>query len=160
MITGATSGFGKAIATLFAAKGYDLIITGRRKERLDHLQQELQEQYNVQVNLLSFDVRDKEQVQESMEILSKTIPSVDILVNNAGLASGLAPIDEGDIDDWELMIDTNIKGLLYVTKQALPLLKNSRAPHIFNIGSTAGKMAYKNGNVYSKPANNRPRHET
>ena len=148
MITGATSGFGKAIATLFAAKGYDLIITGRRKERLDHLQQELQEQYNVQVNLLSFDVRDKEQVQESMEILSKTIPSVDILVNNAGLASGLAPIDEGDIDDWELMIDTNIKGLLYVTKQVLPLLKNSRAPHIFNIGSTAGKMAYKNGNVY------------
>ncbi|HRO42257.1 MAG TPA: SDR family NAD(P)-dependent oxidoreductase [Flavipsychrobacter sp.] len=145
MITGATSGFGKAIATIFASNGYNVIITGRREDRLNELKQILEASYKVNVTSLKFDIREKGAVKTAIENLNS---AVDILVNNAGLASGLAPIDEGDTDDWDLMIDTNIKGLLYVTKQILPLLKKSPSPHIFNIGSTAGKTAYKNGNVY------------
>lgn len=147
-VTGATSGFGKAIATRFAKEGHNLIITGRRKERLDALKDELETEYGVTVSSFQLDVRDKEQVRQVAESLSAAGPSLDILVNNAGLASGLAPVDEGELSDWDLMIDTNIKGLLYVSKMLLPLLKKSSCPHIFNIGSTAGKTAYKNGNVY------------
>ncbi|MBS1589405.1 MAG: SDR family NAD(P)-dependent oxidoreductase [Bacteroidetes bacterium] len=145
LITGATSGFGKAIAQLFAAQCYHLIITGRRSGRLNILKSELENQA-ASVTTLCFDVREKEAVKEAL--LSIQDRTIDILVNNAGLASGMSPIDEGNISDWDLMIDTNIKGLLYVTKETLPLLRKSKTPHIFNIGSTAGKTAYRNGNVY------------
>lgn len=147
-VTGATSGFGKAIATRFAKEGHNLIITGRRKERLEALKDQLESEYGVKVSAFELDVRDKEQVKHVAEALTASQSSLDILVNNAGLASGLAAVDEGELSDWDLMIDTNIKGLLYVSKMLLPLLKQSALPHIFNIGSTAGKTAYKNGNVY------------
>jgi len=148
LVTGATSGFGMAIARKFADNGFDIIITGRREDRLNSLKQELEEQYGVKVTALAFDIRSREEVEEAVEKLSGQTDVIDILVNNAGLASGMATIDEGDIDDWEVMIDTNLKGLLYITRMVLPLLKNSKAAHIFNIGSTAGKTVYKNGNVY------------
>jgi NADP-dependent 3-hydroxy acid dehydrogenase YdfG len=148
LVTGATSGFGKAIARLFAEKGYTVIINGRREDRLDVIKKEFEEQYQGKVIISKFDVRDKEQVRAAIETLRTQIDHIDILVNNAGLASGLSPIDEGDTDDWDLMIDTNIKGLLYVTRQVLPLMKQQGGGHIFNIGSTAAKTAYKNGNVY------------
>lgn len=148
LITGATSGFGNAIARRFAASGYNLIITGRRTDLLTQTKQELEAAHNIIAATLCFDVRNKTAVKEAFESLQHKNVTIDILVNNAGLASGLAPIDEGDTDDWDVMIDTNVKGLLYVTKMALPFLKKSTSPHIINIGSTAGKIAYKNGNVY------------
>lgn len=148
MITGATSGFGKAIAEKFAQMGYNIIPTGRRKDRLDTLKSELENRFNVQVYPLNFDIRSRREVESCVEGLKEKFHSIDVLVNNAGLAAGLSTIDEGDVDDWDVMIDTNIKGLLYVTKTVLPLLKKSAAPHIINVGSTAGKVAYKNGNVY------------
>lgn len=148
LVTGATSGFGMAIARKFADNGFDIIITGRREDRLNSLKQELEEQYGVKVTALAFDIRSREEVEEAVENLREQTDVIDILVNNAGLASGLSTIDEGDIDDWEVMIDTNLKGLLYITRMVLPMLKNSKAAHIFNIGSTAGKSVYKNGNVY------------
>jgi 3-hydroxy acid dehydrogenase / malonic semialdehyde reductase len=148
LVTGATSGFGKEIALTFAKQGYNVCITGRRTERLEAFKKELEEQYSVKVTTLCFDVRNRAEVETAVAHLKKEIDTIDILVNNAGLAAGLATIDEADVDDWDVMIDTNIKGLLYVTKQVLPLLKNSTAGHIINIGSTAGKMVYKNGNVY------------
>lgn len=147
-VTGATSGFGKAIATLFAQKGFDIIINGRRNDRLQALKQELETQYGATVRALCFDVRDKEAVQTNIAALKKQVAQIDILVNNAGLAAGLATIDEGDTDNWDKMIDTNIKGLLYVTRQIAPMMREQCSGHIINIGSTAGKLAYKNGNVY------------
>lgn len=148
LITGATSGFGKAIATLFASHGYNLIVCGRRQERLEALKNELVEKYKVNVITSCFDIRNKEAVDAAVADIAKEVTAIDILVNNAGLASGLAPIDEGDVDDWEKMIDTNIKGLLYITRQVLPIMKKQGSGHVINIGSTAGKQAYKNGNVY------------
>lgn len=148
LVTGATSGFGAAIAEKFAANGFDIIATGRRKERLDELKAKLEKEYNVNVICLNFDVRDRNDVVDAIESLKQKVDSIDILINNAGLASGLSTIDEGDMDDWDVMIDTNVKGLLYVTRNVVPLLKNSKQPHIINIGSTAGKVAYKYGNVY------------
>lgn len=148
LITGATSGFGNAIARRFAASGYNLVITGRRTDLLEQTKQELEAAHNIIATTLCFDVRNKAAVKAALESLQHKNVAIDILVNNAGLASGLAPIDEGDTDDWDVMIDTNVKGLLYVTKMALPFLKKSTSPHIINIGSTAGKSAYKNGNVY------------
>jgi NADP-dependent 3-hydroxy acid dehydrogenase YdfG len=148
MITGATSGFGRAIATLFAKNGFTLIITGRREERLSAFKEELEGLYGIKVVPLAFDVRDKQSVEAAFAELKGKLERIDILVNNAGLASGLAPIDEGETEDWDVMIDTNVKGLLYVTRKALDFMKQQGAGHIFNIGSTAGKMAYKNGNVY------------
>lgn len=148
LITGATSGFGKAIALLFAAKSYDLILTGRRNDRLEALKQEIEETRGVKVVTLEFDVRDKEAVKTAIGSLKGRVDKIDILVNNAGLASGLSTIDEGDTDDWDLMIDTNIKGLLYMTRQVAPWMKEQGSGHIFNIGSTAAKTVYKNGNVY------------
>jgi 3-hydroxy acid dehydrogenase / malonic semialdehyde reductase len=148
LVTGATSGFGKAIATLFAQKGFDIIINGRRNDRLQSLKQELEAQYGRSVITLCFDVRDKEAVQTNITLLQKEVSQIDILVNNAGLAAGLATIDEGDTDNWDNMIDTNIKGLLYVTRQIAPMMRAQCSGHIINIGSTAGKLAYKNGNVY------------
>lgn len=148
LVTGATSGFGQAIAHKFAENGYDVIITGRRIDRLAALKAELEQKYGVDVITLNFDVRDRAEVEESAKELSDKVEHLDILVNNAGLAAGLATIDDGDVDDWDTMIDTNVKGLLYVTKTMLPLIKKSEQGHIINIGSTAGKVAYKNGNVY------------
>lgn len=148
LITGATSGFGKAIAEKFAENGYTICATGRREDRLDNLKEELEEKYGVKVITLAFDVRDRNEVTEAINQLRTQIDTIDILVNNAGLASGLATIDDGDMDDWDVMIDTNVKGLLYVTKMVLPMVKNSKQGHIINIGSTAGKSVYKNGNVY------------
>ncbi|MDI9320993.1 MAG: SDR family NAD(P)-dependent oxidoreductase [Phycisphaerales bacterium] len=147
-VTGATSGFGKAIATLFAQKGFDVIINGRRNDRLQALKQELETQFQSKVIALCFDVRDKDAVNQSLSELKQQVAQIDILVNNAGLAAGLATIDEGDTDNWDRMIDTNIKGLLYVTRQIAPMMREQCSGHIVNIGSTAGKLAYKNGNVY------------
>jgi 3-hydroxy acid dehydrogenase / malonic semialdehyde reductase len=148
LVTGATSGFGRAIATLFAKHGYTVVITGRREDRLQQLEKELVTTYGVRVIALAFDVRVKKQVVHAIGELKKQLPVIDILVNNAGLAAGLAPIDQGDTDDWDVMIDTNLKGLLYVTREVAPIMKAQCHGYIFNIGSTAGKVVYKNGNVY------------
>lgn len=148
LVTGATSGFGKAIAEKFAENGFELFVTGRREDRLETLKADLEERYGVRVTTLCFDVRNRKEVEEAINELRGITDSIDILVNSAGLASGLSTIDEGDIDDWDVMIDTNVKGLLYVTRMAMPLLKAGKKAHIINIGSTAGKTVYKNGNVY------------
>ena len=148
LVTGATSGFGLAIAERFAKGGYTVCITGRREERLAELKKELEEKYKAKIITLVFDVRDRKQVEAAINTLKTQVPHIDILVNNAGLASGMATIDEGDIDDWEAMIDTNVKGLLYVTRQVAPMMKARASGHIINIGSTAGNLVYKNGNVY------------
>lgn len=148
-ITGATAGFGKACARKFAANGYNLVITGRRAERLEKLKRDLEEKEKVKVYPLAFDIRDLQACQKAIDSLPPEWGNIRILVNNAGLAAGLAPIDEGDIKDWETMIDTNIKGLLYVTKLLLPGLKKNEAAHIINMGSTAAKDVYPKGNVYN-----------
>lgn len=148
LITGATSGFGKAIAIRFAQNGYTVCITGRREDRLTATKAELEREYKVKVVTLAFDIRNRQQVETAMADLKTQVDSIDILVNNAGLAAGMATIDEGDVDDWETMIDTNIKGLLYITRQVAPMMRAQASGHIINIGSTAGKQVYKNGNVY------------
>jgi len=148
LITGATSGFGKAIAEKFAQNGYTVCITGRRADRLAATKKELEEQYKTTVITSAFDIRDKHQVEQAITALKTKVDRIDILVNNAGLAAGLSTIDEGDTDDWDTMIDTNLKGLLYVTRQIAPMMTKQASGHIFNIGSTAAKMVYKNGNVY------------
>ena len=147
-ITGATSGFGEATARLFAQNGWDLILTGRRIDRLEKLKAELSTE-NTAVICLQFDVRSESEVNNAIQSLSKDVQaSIEILVNNAGLAVGRGPIDTGITDDWERMIDTNIKGLLYVSKAIIPLLKANGSGHIVNIGSIAGKEVYAGGNVY------------
>ena len=148
MITGTTSGFGKATALLFAKNGYDLIITGRRKERLEELEKELLSFGNIKVLSLNFDVRKRDDVASIIGNLPEEWKAIDILVNNAGLAVGLDHIDTGNIDDWDRMIDTNVKGLLYVTRAVVPLMVKRNSGHIFNIGSVAGKEVYEYGNVY------------
>ena len=148
MITGATSGFGKAIAVRFAENGFNIIITGRRKELLDELEKELQTVGNIKTLSLNFDVRKKDEVESVIENLPEEWKKIDILVNNAGLAVGLSHIQDGDTDDWDRMIDTNVKGLLYVTRAVAPLMVTRNKGHIFNIGSIAGKETYENGNVY------------
>jgi 3-hydroxy acid dehydrogenase/malonic semialdehyde reductase len=148
LITGATAGIGKATAQEFASKGYDLIITGRREDRLSALKQELTETYKVQVLDLCFDVREEQQVKQAIDSLPEPFKAIDVLVNNAGLAAGLAPIQDGEFGHWERMIDTNIKGLLYVTKHVANLMIPRKKGHIINIGSIAGKEVYANGNVY------------
>ncbi len=148
IVTGASSGFGKAIAQRFAKDGNTICITGRRRERLEELRRELEKKAGVKVIVSAFDIRKRQEVESAMAELKTQIDRVDILVNNAGLAAGLSSIEEGDVDDWEDMIDTNLKGLLYMTRQIAPLMKEQKGGHIFNIGSTAGKLVYKNGNVY------------
>jgi len=148
MVTGATSGFGWATAVEFAGKGYDIIITGRRKERLDELEKELLSTGGFKVLSLNFDVRNREEVESVISSLPEEWKGIDILVNNAGLAVGMDHIDKGNIDDWERMIDTNIKGLLYITRAVTPLMVSRNKGHIFNIGSIAGKENYEYGNVY------------
>ena len=148
MITGATSGFGKAIAVRFAENGFNIIITGRRKELLNKLEKELQTVGNIKTLSLNFDVRKKDEVESVIGNLPEEWKKIDILVNNAGLAVGLSHIQDGDTDDWDRMIDTNVKGLLYVTRAVAPLMVTRNKGHIFNIGSIAGKETYENGNVY------------
>ena len=148
LITGATSGIGKACADIFAKNNYRLIITGRRKERLGDLEKDLRANYAVEVLNLNFDVRNRAEVEENLGNLPAEWNTVDILINNAGLAVGLNNIQEGDIDDWERMIDTNIKGLLYVTRSIAPGMTARKSGHIINIGSIAGKETYPFGNVY------------
>lgn len=147
-ITGATSGFGKATAIKYAQNGNRLILTGRRNDRLETLKLELETKYNAQVLVLNFDVRDEKSTTSAIENLPDTWKNIDVLVNNAGLASGLDPIQTGNFDDWNKMIDTNVKGLLYVSRAIIPLMIQQKSGHIVNIGSTAGKEVYPNGNVY------------
>jgi len=147
-ITGATSGFGKATALKFAEHGWDVIITGRREEKLKSLEKEINSVFETRVFTLPFDVRLKEDVFNAIHSLPHSWKEIDVLVNNAGLASGLAAINEGNLDDWEVMIDTNVKGLLYVSKAIMPGMVERKRGHIINIGSIAGKEAYQKGNVY------------
>lgn len=148
LITGATAGFGEATARIFAQNGYDLILTGRRAERLENLKKEL-EHFGAQVENLVFDVRYEDEVNAAFASLSsERLAQLQILVNNAGLAVGRGPIDAGLTDDWNRMIDTNLKGLLYVTRAISPILKQNGGGHIVNIASIAGKEVYGGGNVY------------
>lgn len=149
LITGATSGFGKAIAEKFAAGAWNCIITGRRKDRLHQLAEELKQKYSVQVLPLNFDVRKNEEVRANLSSLPAAWQNIDVLVNNAGLALGRNNFNDCDLDDWDTMIDTNIKGLLYVTKAVVPYLINRNQGHIINMGSIAGKDVYPMGNVYN-----------
>ncbi len=148
LITGATSGIGKSTAELFAKNKYDVIITGRRKDRLSKLQKQIEKEFKVKVLSLCFDIRQQNEVQKAMDDLPKEFKAIDVLVNNAGLAAGLSSIQEGNLDHWERMIDTNIKGLLYMTKCISKIMIANKKGHIINVGSVAGKEAYANGNVY------------
>ncbi|WP_316899164.1 SDR family oxidoreductase [Pseudodesulfovibrio indicus] len=145
LITGATAGFGQAMARRFAAEGWNLVITGRRKERLEELKAALAP---AKVHTLSFDVRDREQCAQSIKTLPGEFASIDVLVNNAGLALGLEPAQACNLDDWETMIDTNIKGLTYMTRAVLTGMVERNTGHIVNLGSVAGTYPYPGGNCY------------
>ena len=147
-VTGATSGIGKSCAEIFAKNGNDLIITGRREDRLKEVKTSLEAQYKVKIQTLCFDVREYHQVETAFAGLNEESKKIDLLINNAGLAAGLSSIQEGNLSHWERMIDTNIKGLLYVTKIVSNLMIVNKKGHIINIGSIAGKEVYANGNVY------------
>ena len=148
LITGATSGFGKAMAAKFAGANYNCIITGRRADKLKEVEEELIAIYGIKVLPLVFDVQDKEKVFETIESLPAEWKAIDVLINNAGLALGKDSFENASLDDWETMIDTNVKGLLYVSKAVIPLMIARKSGHIINLGSTAGKEVYKDGNVY------------
>ena len=146
LITGATSGIGRATANLLAKHNFKLILCGRREERLEEIQKDLGSKTSVCT--LNFDVRERNKVVSAIESLPEPFSKIDILINNAGNAHGLDPIDQGNIDDWDAMLDINVKGLLYVSKAVLPGMVERKSGHIINIGSTAGKEVYPNGNVY------------
>jgi|TARA_R110002051_G_scaffold124451_2_gene197699 3-hydroxy acid dehydrogenase/malonic semialdehyde reductase len=146
LITGATSGIGKATAIRFAQEGINLILCGRRQERLSQLKTQLSKSVNV--HTLNFDVRNNADIQEAIASLPEAFATIDILINNAGNAHGLDPIQTGNTDDWDAMLDINVKGLLYVSKAIIPQMTARKEGHIINIGSTAGKEVYPNGNVY------------
>ncbi len=148
IVTGATSGIGWATALKLAENGYRLIITGRREDKLFLLKSEIESKYSIEILPLKFDIRVKSQVDSAMENLPNNWSTIDVLVNNAGLAAGLNHVQDGSIDDWEQMIDTNIKGLLYVTRIVANKMISQGFGHIVNIGSTAGTQVYENGNVY------------
>jgi NADP-dependent 3-hydroxy acid dehydrogenase YdfG len=148
MVSGATSGIGRAVAELFALNGYKVIVTGRRADRLDEMKEEMSARFPVQMETLNFDVRDANAVAEALAGLPEGWKNIDILINNAGLAKGRAPIQEGNLLHWETMIDTNIKGLLYLTRAITPGMVERGKGFIINIGSIAGKEAYPDGNVY------------
>jgi 3-hydroxy acid dehydrogenase/malonic semialdehyde reductase len=148
LITGATAGFGKATAFKFAEHGWNIIITGRRQDRLDAIESEITKTFAVKVLSLCFDIRNRKDVEQVINDIPHDWKKIDVLVNNAGLAQGLSLIHEGDIDDWETMIDTNVKGLLYVSRQVMPIMVAQGFGHIINLGSIAGKQAYLKGNVY------------
>lgn len=147
-ITGATSGFGKACAVKFAAHGYDLILNGRRTDRLEELQQQLENKFNIAILLLPFDVRDEKAVFSAIQNLPHNWQSIDVLINNAGLALGRDYFEEADIEDWNIMVDTNIKGFMYVARAVAPLMVKRKSGHIINMGSVAGKQLYEKGNMY------------
>jgi NADP-dependent 3-hydroxy acid dehydrogenase YdfG len=148
LITGATSGIGKATAILLAQNNFRLIVTGRRNDRLLSLKDEIENETGAKVFVLNFDIRNQQETEKAMESLPSEWKKIDILINNAGLAAGLSRIDNGDIDDWERMIDTNIKGLLYVTRLVSARMIERKEGHIVNISSIAGKETYPMGNVY------------
>jgi len=147
-ITGASAGIGAACAEVFAREGYHLLLAARRLDRIEALAKRLQAAYQIDTHLLTLDVREAEAVFTSFDNLPPAWKKIDVLINNAGLSQGLDPIHEGDIGDWDRMIDTNIKGLLYVTRAVSPVMASRRSGHIINIGSIAGKEVYPNGNVY------------
>jgi len=147
LITGASSGLGKATAEKFAAEGWNLILTARRKEKLAVVVNDIEKKYGVKTLSLIFDVQDKKAVFEHLEKLPKEWQAINVLLNNAGLALGRDPFEDANLEDWETMIDTNLKGLLYASKAVLPFIIAQKG-HIINIGSTAGKEVYKDGNVY------------
>jgi NADP-dependent 3-hydroxy acid dehydrogenase YdfG len=146
LVTGATSGIGKATAQILAKNNYKIILCGRREDRLIALEKELSAL--TEVHTLSFDVRDKKAVFKSINSIPEAFSTIDVLINNAGNAHGLDPIQNGDLDDWDAMIDINVKGLLYVSKAIIPQMIERKSGHIINIGSIAGKEVYPNGNVY------------
>jgi NADP-dependent 3-hydroxy acid dehydrogenase YdfG len=149
LVTGATSGIGKATATIFAKNGYNVIITGRRKERLNELKEKLTRKYGVEILALNFDIRDHQAVKKAWKSMKGNWKNIDVLVNNAGLAKGLSPIHEGDTEHWETMIDTNIKGLLYITRLVTPGMVERKSGFVINVCSSAGHEVYPKGNVYS-----------
>lgn len=148
LVTGATSGFGKAIAEKFAANSWNVIITGRRKDRLETIASNLKKSYNINTLALVFDVQNKEAVFNAINNLPEEWKQIDVLVNNAGLALGRDSFENADLNDWETMFDTNVKGMMYVTKAVLPYLIKKNAGHIINLGSIAGKEVYQFGNGY------------
>ncbi|MCX2572922.1 SDR family oxidoreductase [Pedobacter sandarakinus] len=148
LITGATSGIGEACAYTFAQQGYQLILLARREDRLSKLVRHLNDKYGIEIKQVLADVRDKVGLSAALEALPVEWKNVDVLINNAGLSQGLDPIDKGDTQDWDTMIDTNVKGLLYVTKIVSNWMVPNKSGHIVNIGSIAGKEVYPNGNVY------------
>jgi 3-hydroxy acid dehydrogenase / malonic semialdehyde reductase len=147
-ITGATAGIGEASAHKFAANGWDIVITGRRADRLIELQKLLQNKYQVSVLMQCFDVRNLSEVQKNIQAMDAQWRQIDVLLNNAGLAVGRGPLQEGIYDDWERMIDTNIKGLLYVSREIIPIMISNGKGHIINVASLAGIESYGGGNVY------------
>jgi 3-hydroxy acid dehydrogenase/malonic semialdehyde reductase len=149
LITGATAGIGRSAALTLARNDFDVVITGRRANRLETLEEEIRSRTGADVLSLTFDIRDREAVRKACDELSGKWEDVEVLVNNAGLAAGLSPIHEGAVDDWEQMIDTNIKGLLYITRQISPGMVRRGKGHIINIGSVAGKESYEKGNAYN-----------
>lgn len=148
LITGATSGIGAACAETFAQQGYSLILVARRAQLLEENAAQIKTKYDINIQTLVADVRDKENLTQTLGSLPADWKQVDVLINNAGLSQGLDPIDKGDTDDWDTMIDTNVKGLLYVTKIVSNWMIPQKRGHIINIGSIAGKEVYPNGNVY------------
>ena len=149
LITGATAGIGRATAYKFADNNWHLILTGRRTERLRELKDDLTANYPVEVHVITLDVRDYEAVEQTIHNLPAEWRQIDLLLNNAGLAKGVSPIHEGSLSHWEQMIDTNIKGLLYITRLVAPMMAEQGKGHIINVGSLAGKEVYPNGNVYA-----------
>ncbi len=148
LITGATSGIGKACAEKFAAAGWKLIITGRRNVRLEQIKDDLNKQFGTRVLTLCFDVQDKNAVFAAIETIPDDWRQVDVLLNNSGLALGRDYFDEADINDWDVMLNTNVHGLVYMSRAVLPLMIEMQQGHIINIGSTAGKEVYEKGNMY------------
>ncbi len=148
LISGATAGIGEALAWKFAENKCNLILTGRRKERLEKIKTDLTTKFGINVLTLQFDIRVLSEVEKAVKSIPENWQNIDVLINNAGLAVGVTPIQEGVYDDWERMIDTNVKGLLYLSRNIIPLMKNRKKGHIINIGSIAGKQVYPNGNVY------------
>ena len=148
LITGATAGIGKATAKVFAKNGYNLILTGRRTERLEEIKKRYSQKYAIDIKTLTYDVQDRKQVKKAMNSLSDKWQHVDILINNAGLALGADEFDKASLDDWEIMIDTNVKGLLYMSRFISERMVDQEGGHIINVCSTAGHEVYPTGNVY------------
>jgi len=148
LISGATAGIGYETALILAQNNFNLILTGRRNERLESIKNELESKFTSKVHILNFDIRDREATEKALVSLPEEWKDIDLLINNAGLAAGLAPVNTADVDDWEQMIDTNVKGLLYLTRIVSPWMVQRNSGHIINISSIAGKESYPNGSVY------------